>query len=158
MFPPGGGFYEVLESVEVRASPSFDEQAALALCRAYSEPADFRARVDLATLLKVACKARGEGEEMTQAQIKFYADALGRYPADVARKAVMNWVETQTFFPALSELHEACKRELMGRDRIEQAIRRRYAEDKDEPQRESLPVTDEFIKAMREKYRSGTEL
>ena len=129
MFPATGGSYEVLESVEVHAEPNFDETAAIELCRAYSAPADLRSRIDLATMLKVACKARGEGDEMTAAQLKFYADALGRYPADVARKAVMRWVETQTFFPALSEVHDACKREMQGRDMIEQAIRRRNIED-----------------------------
>lgn len=130
MFPPAGGFYEVLESVDVHASPNFDEQAAISLCRAYSAPADLRSRIDLATMLKVACKARGEGDEMTAAQLKFYADALGRYPADVARKAVMQWIETQTFFPAVSELHSACKCLMAGRDQIETAIRRRHI-DKD---------------------------
>ena len=129
MFPPEGGSYEVLESVEVHSAPNFDQDAAIALCREYSAPADLRSRIDLATMLKVACKARGEGEEMTAAQLKFYADALGRYPADVARKVVMRWVETKVFFPALSELHDACKREVQGRDRIEAAIRKRYLEE-----------------------------
>lgn len=157
LFPPTGGSYEVLDGIEVHSGVRFDQDAAIALCRDYMASADPRALIDLATLLKVSCKARGEGDEMTAAQLKVYADSLSRYPADVARAAVMKWIETERFFPALSEIHDACKRELMGRDRIEQAIRRRYAEEQDEPQRESLPVTDEFIKAMREKYRSGPE-
>lgn len=88
-------------------------------------------------MLKVGCKGRAEGEEMTAAQLKIYADSLARYPADVARKAVQWWIEGKTFFPSLSELHEVCRREMRGRDRIEAAIRRRYVED--ETPGESLP-------------------
>ena len=153
MFPPTGGSYELLEVIEVHTGLHFDEDAAIAICRSYMAPADLRVRIDLATMLKVGCKSRGEGDEMTAAQLKFYADALGRYPADVARKAVQKWLETETFFPALAEIHETCKREMRGRDAVETAIRRRHLQNEAKPAEPRAPVTDEFIKAMREKYK-----
>lgn len=123
MFPPTGGSYSVPDGADVRTLGEVDEARALAICSEYQTPADLKTRIDLATLLKVGCKARGEGDEMTATQLKVYADTLGRYPADIARKAVMRWMETETFFPALSELHAACKREVAMRNAIERAVR-----------------------------------
>lgn len=132
MFPPTGGSYSVPDGADVRMIGEVDEERALAICSEYQTPADLKTRIDLATLLKVGCKARGEGDEMTATQLKVYADTLGRYPADIARKAVMRWMETETFFPALSELHDACKREVAMRNAVERAIRDKFKAMEDE--------------------------
>lgn len=148
----------MLASVDVRAADTFDEIAALAVWREHMQPAPLRSLVDLATLLKVGCKARAEGEEMTAAQIKVYADTLGCYPADVAREAVDQWLKTEKFFPSLADLHDACKRAMQGRDRIADEIkreaRRRSAPAYDEPRSplSGKPVTPEFIEETRRKY------
>lgn len=158
-FPEMGGSYQILASIEVWTADTFDELAALAVWRAHMQPAPMRALVDMATLLKVGCKARAEGEDMTAAQIKVYADTLGRYPADVAREAVDRWLTTEKFFPAISELHDGSKRAMQGRDRIGDEIRRearrRSAPNDDQP-RSPLAgkmVTPEFIEETRRKYR-----
>lgn len=147
----------MLASVDVQAADTFDEIAALAVWREHMQPAPLRSLVDLATLLKVGCKARAEGEEMTAAQIKVYADTLGRYPADVAREAVDQWLKTEKFFPSLADVHDACKRAMKGRDRIADEIKRE-ARRRSEPDSEpggplaGKPVTPEFIEETRRKH------
>lgn len=161
-FPETGGFYEVVTAIDARAADTFDELAAMAIWRQHMQPAPLRALIDMATLLKVGCKAKAEGEQMTAAQIKIYADTLGRYPADVAREAVEHWLGTEKFFPALCDLHDGCKRAMQGRDRIAEEILRegRRRRDRDaETSRSPLagkPVTPEFIEETRRKYDATT--
>lgn len=112
----------VLDDVSIVAGEQSDAETALAIIDQFSAPAPMRVLIDLVTLMKIGCKSRAEGEKTTETQLKFYADALGRYPADIATSFVRQWCEEQIFFPALAEVHQHCKRAMTVRRSVQDRL------------------------------------
>lgn len=74
-----------------------------------------------------AMTARRSDDELSQAVIlKFYSQALGRYPADVAQSAwnyFLRRKDRPNFFPPLSELEDYCDRLVMPRRMMMENVR-----------------------------------
>lgn len=125
LFPPNGKPYLVPDGCGITATSDADYVGALSISKEYLLPASKGALLKMATYLRTACKSRAEGEETTETQIKIYADALGKYPADIAREVVSEWTMQEKFIPAVADIHERARTKLAIRQSITRAIEKR---------------------------------
>ncbi len=92
-----------------------DAKVALAIVERLLAPAGKRDCAKAVGLLKVKTKERNLTQEDLALQVVVYAEELTVYPIDAVRAACRDWADTQTFFPAWSELRDRCEARVLFR-------------------------------------------
>lgn len=110
-----------VKSVDVRGTPEAKEAAANAL-RKLATPAEARDVEGWLAELSVIVAKRVDDEFSESLRLEAYASRLRRFPADVARAAVLD--HPWRFWPAWAELEKVCDRLMAPRRAMLNALER----------------------------------
>jgi len=72
--------------------------------------------------LRTLTKSRPEEESVSEASYAAYTDELGEFPPDAIRAVCRGWMRQSPWFPAFSELFQACEAAVRNRRLIAHAI------------------------------------
>lgn len=107
---------------QVRKSPDFDRDQALAMVARLLVPTPFDMAVTWLTALGLKSQPRGHDDDNWRAVLTLYAGDLGDHPPDIVRHALASHADRCPFWPAWNELAQVLVPQTEYRESLYYAI------------------------------------